>query len=125
MDSPNLDRAFRFKSNAVRGGVIENIFVRNVEIGRVKRAVLSVEFNYEEGANGPHKPVLRNVRIENVTTKSAGRVSAITAFPGAVIEGVLLKDCTFRGVEAPDVIQDASPPTLQNVTIERAKKEKQ
>ena len=121
MDSPNLDRAFRFKSNAVRGGVIENIFVRNVEIGRVKRAVLSVEFDYEEGANGPHKPVLRNVRIENVTAKSAGRVSVITAFPGAVIEGVLLKDCTFRGVEAADMLKDAGTFTLQNVTIEPAK----
>lgn len=124
MDSPNLDRAFRFKSNAVRGGVIENIFVHGVEIGRVKRAVLSVEFDYEEGANGPHKPVLRNVLIENVTTKSAGRVSAITAFPGAVIEGVGLKDCIFRGVEAPDEIKDAGTPTLQDVTIERGKKEK-
>ena len=124
MDSPNLDRAFRFKSNAVRGGVIENIFVRNVEIGRVARAVLSVEFDYEEGANGPHQPVLRNVLIENVTTKSAGRVSAITAFPGAVIEGVRLKDCIFRGVEAADVLQDAGTLTLQNVTVEPAKKEK-
>ena len=125
MDSPNLERAFRFKSNAVRGGVIEDIFIRNVEIGRVAKAVLSVEFDYEEGANGPHKPVLRNVRIENVTAKSAGRVSVITAFPGAVIEGVRLKDCTFRGVEAADLIKDATPPAQQNVTIERAKKEKQ
>ena len=124
MDSPNLERAFRFKSNAVRGGVIENVFVRGVEIGRVKRAVLSVEFDYEEGANGPHKPMLRNVLIENVTTKSAGRVSTITAFPGAVIEGVRLKDCIFRGVEAPDTIKDADTPTLQNVIIERGEKEK-
>jgi hypothetical protein len=68
--------------------------------------------------------VLRNVLIENVTTKSAGRVSAITAFPGAVIEGVRLRDCVFRGVEAPDVIKDSGAPSLQNVTIERARKEK-
>ena len=124
MDSPNLDRAFRFKSNAVRGGVIENIFVRGVEIGRVARAVLSVEFDYEEGANGPHKPVLRNVLIEGVSTKSAGRVSTITAFPGAVIEGVRLKDCLFRGVEAADVLKDAGTLTLENITIEPAKKTK-
>ena len=91
MDSPNLERAFRFKSNAVRGGVIENIFVRDVKIGRVARAVLSVEFDYEEGANGPHKPVLRNVRIESVTSASSGRVAIVTAFPGAVIEGMRLE----------------------------------
>ena len=125
MDSPNLERAFRFKSNAVRGGVIENIFVRHVEIGRVARALFSVEFDYEEGANGPHLPVLRNVLIEGVATESAGRVSTITAFPGAVIEGVRLKDCTFRGVEAADILKNAGTITWQNVAIEPAKRVKQ
>ncbi len=33
MSSPDLDRGIRFKTNAVRGGVIENVFVRDVEIG--------------------------------------------------------------------------------------------
>ena len=124
MDSPSLDRAFRFKSNAVRGGVIENVFVRNVQIGRVARALLSVEFDYEEGANGPFKPVLRNVRIENVTSESSGRVLAITGFPGAVIEGVRLRDCVFRGVEAADMLKNAGAIEFQNVTIEPARKEK-
>src|SRR4030095_7030224 len=78
MDSPNLDRAFRFKSNAVRGGVIENIHIRDVKIGRVAKAVLSVEFDYEEGGNGPHKPVLRNVNIANVTGTSSGSVMIMT-----------------------------------------------
>ncbi len=124
MDSPNLDRAIRFKSNAVRGGVIENIHVRDVEIGRVARAVLSVEFDYEEGANGPHKPVLRNVNISNVTSASSGSVATITAFPGAVIEGVRLKDCQFRGVEAADLLKHAGSLALENVTIEPTKKKK-
>ena len=124
MDSPNLDRAFRFKSNAVRGGVIENIHVRDVQIGRVARAVLSVEFDYEEGAKGPHKPVLRNVRIENVTSESSGSVAIITAFPGAVIEDVRLKGCTFRGVEGADFFRHAGSLVLENVAIEPAKKKR-
>ena len=104
MDSPNLERAFRFKSNAVRGGVIENIAIRNVQIGRVARAALSVEFDYEEGANGPFKPVLRDVLISNVTSESSGRVMSVTAFPGAIIEGIRLRYCVFGGVEAADVL---------------------
>jgi unsaturated rhamnogalacturonyl hydrolase len=47
MDSPNLDRAIRFKSNAVRGGVVENIFVRNVKVGTVADAALQIDFLYE------------------------------------------------------------------------------
>ena len=104
--------------------MIENIDVRNVKIGRVAKAVLSVEFDYEEGANGPHQPVLRNVLIENVTSESSGSVAIITAFPGAVIEGVRLKDCIFRGVGAADVLKHAGSPTLENVTIERATNKK-
>jgi len=124
MDSPNLGRAFRFKSNAVRGGVIENVFVRNVKIGRVAHAVFSVEFDYEEGANGPFKPVLRNVLIENVKSESSERVCAIAGFPGAVIDGVRLRDCVFGGVEAADLLKSAGAISLQDVTIEPAKKEK-
>ena len=33
MDSPNLDRALRIKTNSLRGGVVENIYMRNVTIG--------------------------------------------------------------------------------------------
>lgn len=124
MDSPHLERAFRFKSNAVRGGVMENIHVHDVKIGRVARAVLSVEFDYEEGANGPHQPVLRNLQIENVTSESSGSVVIVTAFPNAIIEAVRLKDCTFRGVESADVLRHAGTLTLENVTIESAKKSK-
>ena len=123
MDSPHLERAFRFKSNAVRGGVIENILVRRVEIGRVARAVLSVEFDYEEGANGSQRPVLRHVLVEGVTTQSTGRVSVLTAFPGAIIEDLRLKDCVFRGVEGADVVKDAEAPARQNVTVALEKAE--
>jgi polygalacturonase len=38
MDSPNLDRAIRIKTNSVRGGTIENIFVRNIHVWRGKRS---------------------------------------------------------------------------------------
>ncbi len=124
MDSPNLDRAIRFKSNAVRGGVIENIYLRDVKIGRVARTVFSVEFDYEEGANGSHEPVLRNVQIENVTSESSGSVAIMTAFPGAIIEGIRLKNCTFHGVEGADVLRHSGSLTLENVTIEPVKKKK-
>jgi len=124
MESPHLDRAFRFKSNAVRGGVIDNIHIRDVKIGHVARAVLSVEFDYEEGANGPYKPMLRGVRIENVTSESSGKVAIISSFPGAVIEGVHVKNCTFRGVEGADVLRQAGALSFENVTIEPAKEKK-
>ena len=122
MDSPNLDRALRFKSNARRGGVIENVFMRNVEVGRVAEAILTVDFLYETGPNGPYKPVVRNVQIEKVTSASSPRVMWIAGFAGATIDDIRFLDCTFRGVESTEQIQQVGSISFKNVTIEPAKK---
>ena len=118
MDSPNLDRALRFKSNARRGGLLENIFMRNVTIGRVAEAIITVDFLYEEGANGPHKPVLRNVQLEHVTAKSTPRVFYIAGFDGVTVDGIKLAHCTFSGVETAELVTHAGRIELDDVTIE-------
>jgi unsaturated rhamnogalacturonyl hydrolase len=106
MDSPNLDRAIRFKSNAVRGGVVENIFVRDVKVGTVADAALQIDFLYEEGSSGPHKPVVRNLVIENMTVENAKRVLDIKGFPGAEISGVRIHNSHFKGITGTDTIQE-------------------
>ncbi|HEX8146484.1 MAG TPA: glycoside hydrolase family 28 protein [Pyrinomonadaceae bacterium] len=122
MDSPNLDRALRFKSNAIRGGVLENVFMRNVEVGRVAEAVLTIDLLYDTGDKGPYKPVVRNVQIENVTSRSSPRVMWVVGFPGVVIDDIRFRNCTFRGVEATEVLNHAGSFSFENVTIEPAKK---
>ena len=97
MDSPNLDRALRLKSNARRGGVLENVFMRNVEVGQVKEAILTVDFQYEEGARGDFPPVARNIQIDHVTSTASPRVMYIAGIPRATIDGIKFTDCTFRG----------------------------
>ena len=34
MDSPHLDRVLRLKTNAMRGGVMEHVYMRNVQAGQ-------------------------------------------------------------------------------------------
>lgn len=46
MNSPNLRRALRLKSNKYRGGVIENIFMRDIKVGQVKNAAIRINQNY-------------------------------------------------------------------------------
>ena len=124
MDSPSLERALRFKSNAQRGGVIENVFMRNVTVGRVAEAILTIDLIYEEGANGPHPPTIRHVTLEKVTSASSPRVMWIAGFPAATIDQVRFADCTFRGVEGAEVLSHAGAISFQNVTIEPVKKPK-
>ncbi len=121
MDSPNLDRALRFKSNAVRGGVLENIFMRNVRIGQVAEAVLTIDLIYEEGAKGDHRPIVRNVLMENITSSNSPRVLWIRGFEGAVIENIRIQDSTFKGVTNTEVIEHAGSIQLNRVTIQPAK----
>ena len=122
MDSPNLDRALRFKSNARRGGVIENIYMRDVTIGRVSEAVLTIDFLYDTGAAGKFRPVLRNVSLEGVQSTSSPRVMWVVGFPGVTIEDICFSDCTFRGVDSAEVMNYAGSVSFKNVTIEPAKK---
>lgn len=117
MDSPNLDRALRFKSNARRGGILENVFLRNVRVGRVAEAVLTIDLVYEEGAQGPHRPVVRNVRMDRVTSRSSPRVLWVKGFEGAVIEGIRITDSVFSGVEFSDVVEHAGSISFERSSI--------
>lgn len=119
MDSPHLDRALRLKSNAVRGGVLEDIYMRHVEVGRVADAVLQIDFLYEEGAKGPYPPAVRRVVVEDVTVEHTPRVFNITGFEGAEISGVRVRNSTFHDVQKPDVVQHADA-VLENCVVERA-----
>ncbi len=117
MDSPNLDRALRFKTNAVRGGTLENVFLRNITIGRVAEAVLTIDLLYEEGAQGAFRPTVRNVHLQDVRSASSPRVLWVAGFPGATIDGLRFRDCTFRGVETAEVVSGAGDISFRNVTI--------
>jgi unsaturated rhamnogalacturonyl hydrolase len=119
MDSPDLDRALRLKTNAVRGGVIENVFMRNVQVGRVADAILTIDFQYEEGERGEHYPLVRNVVMENVTSRSAPRALSLVGYAKSPIKDVTLINCTFSGVEGPDRVVHVEGLDLKNVKIER------
>jgi unsaturated rhamnogalacturonyl hydrolase len=118
MDSPNLERVIRFKSNARRGGLLENFFMRNVTVGQVAEAIVTVDFIYEEGANGPHQPILRNVQLEHITAKSTPRVFYIASFAGATVDGIRFAHCSFAGLEAAELVEHAGRIELDDVMLE-------
>jgi polygalacturonase len=71
MDSPRLDRALRFKTNAERGGVIERVAMRDVTVGEVAEAIVTADFYYEEGDTGAFTPVLRDIEVTRVTSRKS------------------------------------------------------
>lgn len=117
MSSPVLDHAIRFKNNALRGGVIEHIYFRKITVGQVAHAVVTVDFNYEEGANGPFKPVLRDVVIENVIAEKAVYGIDAQGLAGAPAYDITLRNCTFDHVEKPNIIKHVKDLKLENVRM--------
>jgi polygalacturonase len=120
MDSPNLVCTLRLKSNATRGGVLQNIFMRDVNIGVVKDSVLQIDFLYEEGAKGNFMPVARNIVMENLNVAQTPRVLDVRGFAGAEISGVRIYNSSFRQIKKPDTVTDADV-KLVNCSLQTAK----
>ena len=117
MDSPELDRALRFKNNAARGGLIERVAMRDVTVGQVAEAVVAADFYYEEGRNGQFTPILRDVDVRNVTSKKSKHAFLLRGFAEAPISNIRVTDCTFDGVEQPDRLEGVKDLVLKNVRV--------
>jgi polygalacturonase len=117
MEAADLGSAIRIKSNAVRGGTLEHIHVRDVAIARVTHAVLTIDLNYEEGANGPFRPVVRDVSLERVTSGASPHGVDLQGLPQAEVSDIVLKDCDLKNVAAGNIVKNVRRLTMDNVSI--------
>jgi polygalacturonase len=117
MDSPALDHALRLKNNAMRGGVLEHFHFRRIAIGQVAHAVLTIDFNYEEGAKGPFTPIVRDVVVESVTSGKSRYALDIQGLDKAPITDVMLRNCRFDNVADGNIIRNVQGLSLRNVLI--------
>ena len=119
MDSPNLDRALRIKTNSVRGGTVENVYMRNIKIGQVAEAVLKINFNYGEGDTGKFTPTVRNINMENVTSGKSKYGLSISGYERSPITGIQLKNCIFDNVQKSNILVGVKDLAMENVMINR------
>jgi len=124
MDSPELDRAIRFKTNSNRGGVTENIYVRNCKIGEVKEAILLIDCVYDiknEGTDTLY-PVVRNVFLDSVQCNRSKYALLIEGIEGKnCVYGIHVSNCDFKGVKKENSIIHSTDIILSNVLINNKK----
>ena len=117
LDSPDLWTAIRVKNNASRGGKLANFYYKNNTVGQVGRAVIEIDFNYEEGAKGKFTPEMRGLYVDGLTCVSGNRAVDLQGFDNAPIYDVVLKNCTFGEMKNPSIIKNVKGMKLSNVKI--------
>jgi len=120
MDSPELLRVIRIKTSDCRGGVIENVNVRNVKVGKCSEAVLQINLMYEPGEDCKRDfpPFVRNVTLENVTSQESQYGIYIIGLDESVnVSDITLRNCSFNGVQQGTSITGAEGVKLKKVFI--------
>ena len=117
MDSPNLDHALRVKNNASRGGLLENFYFRNITIGQVAHAIITIDFNYEEGKKGNFTPVMRNFVVENIKSGKSEYVMDAQGFENAPIYNIEIKNSIFDNVAKGIIAANLKDTKIENVRV--------
>lgn len=125
MDSPSLDRVLRIKTNSCRGGIIENINMRNIVVGQCKEAVLKINTDYEprEVCCRGFYPIVRNVTMENVTCQKSKYGVMIVGYQDPklayTVNHIDVRNCQFNGVYGKPIHQVglAQDITYENLTV--------
>ncbi|MCE1155035.1 MAG: glycoside hydrolase family 28 protein [Bacteroidales bacterium] len=120
MDSPNLDRVIRIKTSNCRGGVIENVFVRNIEVGECREAVLKINLLYEsnEICDRSFPPVVRNVHLENVSSQKSRYGVLISGLTESInVSNISVYNSRFENVARGNQIKGAENVRLTDLYI--------
>jgi len=120
MDSPNLDRAIRIKTNTLRGGFVENVFVKNIQVGQVKEAVLKINTYYAiyDNQEGSFIPTIKNIHLEDVEVENGGEYGIlIKGRAESPVENVTLTNVNIKGAKTPLSVENSQPIIFKNTTI--------
>ncbi|MBW2961766.1 glycoside hydrolase family 28 protein [Mesonia aestuariivivens] len=120
MDSPNLDRAIRIKTNTLRGGFVEDIYVKDLWVGSVKEAVLKINTHYGiyDNQEGEFMPSIKNIYLENVTVKNGGKYGIlITGREESPVKNVNFTNVVINDVKEIQSVEHAEKINFKNTKI--------
>jgi polygalacturonase len=119
MSSPELERAIRIKTNSQRGGIVENIFVRNIQVGEVSEAVIRINCRYEpQEGQGNYPPLVRNVYISDITSRKSKYAVHMNGIQNSIcINDIFISDSEFSGVEKETVMRETGNVVMHNIKI--------
>ena len=128
------DVGLRFKSTRGRGGIVENIYIRDISMTDIKTDAITFNMYYggksvaEMLADGDNPdnttkmpvteetPIFRNIDIQDVVCTGAGRAMEFNGLPEMPIQGIKLRNIMITA-KSDAVFTNAENITKENVTV--------
>ena len=110
--------AVYFKSNLDRGGVIENVWVRNITVNRAKFAFIRFETNYKGHRGNRFPPRFRKFYLESITCKTADRYGIYAVgHHQSRLQDIYLSNITVDSAKVPLLLKYAENFETRNVIV--------
>jgi len=127
------DNGLRFKTSRGRGGIVENIFIRNINMRDIGHDAILFDMYYYAKVptlaqtNGKvdippvneGTPQFRNFYINNLVCEGASRAMLIRGLPEMSIKDIYLENITIKAQRGADIIE-AKNISMKNVLLECA-----
>jgi polygalacturonase len=110
-----VDRAFYIKSNPDRGGVVEQIWIRDVTIAETN-VLLKMEMNYKGLTKGAHMPTFRKVVLERIQCQSAVNLIDVQGLAASPVRDITIREVTAAANKTPLILAYAEAIQLDRVT---------
>lgn len=107
-DSPDLDMAFRFKTDSTRGGFIRDVYIRDCLVKKARTGI-HLTMNYSKNPNGRHIPIVRDIDIRDCQFEELLRqpifIEGLSA--AAPVTDVTIAHCRFPPAAGENFITNA------------------
>lgn len=130
------DVGLRFKSTRGRGGVVEGIYINNINMINIPNEPLLFDLFYGGKAPGDETaedkakanetvipkvteetPTFKDITITNVTCKGSGRAMFFNGLPEMPIQNVIIKNTSITDAKEGAMLNNANGVTMENVRI--------
>ncbi|MDV7698947.1 glycoside hydrolase family 28 protein [Chryseobacterium soli] len=130
------DIGLRFKTTRGRGGIVENIYIKNIDMINIPTQTIGFNMFYEgsspvledgqkqEGNKAPEKvypvteetPIFRNIYFKNINAVNSYEAITLNGLAEMNLKNIVIEDSKFDTKKAL-TITDADGITLKNVTL--------
>lgn len=120
------DVGLRFKSARGRGGVVENIYIDNINMIDIPNDALIADLYYaiKVAPGDPipsvseETPAFRNIQISNVFCKGAGRAIFFNGLPEMPIQDISIKNMVVTNAKKGIVINHVAQVNIEDIKVE-------